>query len=156
MLKKLALIGILSLSLVGCSNTAKENNSGTSNEKTSTTENNQGKSETQSSNLECVSSEVKPPADGYIESKFVIKNNTNDTINTISLVINELDKEGNILNVTSPQEPTKVKSGQTIAIKGTHEEGETSKVELISYSYYDSKGDYIEEDFPEGIIVNMK
>lgn len=111
MLKKLALIGILSLSLVGCSNTAKESNSGTSNEKTSTTESNQDKSKTQTSNLECVSSEVKPPADGYIESKFVIKNNTNDTINTISLVINELDKEGNILNVTSPQEPTKVKPG---------------------------------------------
>lgn len=156
MLKKLTLIGLICLGLVGCSNGTTDKSKVTMEDTTNSTEESSGKVEMYDSNLEYVSSGVESPWDGYIESKFVIKNNTKDTINTISLVINELDKDGNIVDVTSPQEPTKVKAGQTITMRGTHKEGEVSSAELVSFSYYDSKGEYIEGDFPEGITVNMK
>lgn len=156
MLKKLALIGLICIGLVGCSNTTKENSSEISNEQTSTTEGIKENSKTHDSKLEYVSSEVEPPEGGYVKSKFVVKNNTKDTINTISLVINELDKEGNIGNVTYPQEPTKVKPGQTITIEGIHEEGKVSSVELVSFDYYNSNEEFIEGDFPEGILVKVK
>ncbi|CEN23757.1 FxLYD domain-containing protein [Paraclostridium sordellii] len=155
MLKKLALIGVLSLSLVGCSNTTKENNSESSNDKTSITENSQKKSKKQDSKLEYVSSEVEPSSSGYIKSRFVIKNNTNDTINTISLTINELDKEGNIANTIYPQEPTKVRPGQTITIKAIDKEGKISSLELVNFNYYNSNEEFIEGDFPEGIVVKV-
>ncbi|MDV8112739.1 FxLYD domain-containing protein [Bacillus sp. BAU-SS-2023] len=156
MLKKLALIGLICLGLVGCSNVKEDKSKVTMEDTTNATEESSGKVEMYDSNLEYVSSKVERTEDGTFESKFIIKNNTNDTIKDLDLTINELDKDGNIVDTASASASTKIKTGQSITLTGTHDKEEIKSLELVSFTYYDSKGEYIEGDFPEGITVNMK
>lgn len=157
MLKRLALIGFICVGLVGCSDTTKNKSEVTIEDTTNTIEESSGKPEVHDSNLEYVSSEVKPSDEGgYFESKFVVKNNTNDIIKDVYLTINELDKDGNIVNTTSASASTKVKSGQSITLTGTHTKDKVESLELVSFEYYDKNENVIEGDFPEGITVDIK
>lgn len=156
MLKKLTLIGLICLGLVGCSNGTTDKSKVTMEDTTNSTEESSGKVEMYDSNLEYVSSKVERTEDGTFESKFIIKNNTNDTIKDLDLTINELDKGGNIVDTASASASTKIKPGQSITLTGTHDKEEIKSLELVSFDYYDKNEDVVEGDFPEGIIVNMK
>lgn len=70
--------------------------------------------------IEIVTQTVSGPENGFWHTVFTVKNNTEEPINTVSLVINELDTSGNIIGTIYPQDPSLVQPGQTISLKGFH------------------------------------
>jgi len=82
----------------------------------------QGKEEEKQPNIEVVSQTISEHDNGFWKTIFTVKNNTSEPINTISLVINELDANGNIIGTTYPQDPSVVQPGQTINLNALHKD----------------------------------
>lgn len=74
-------------------------------------------------NIELVGQEVtEHTASGYWYTSFTMKNNTDTSVNTICVILNELDKDGNIIGTTYPLDPSIVEPGQTVKVKCTHKD----------------------------------
>ena len=88
---------------------------------------------------------------GYYHTSFTVRNDGTSTVNTISLMIKELDEEGNVIGSTYPQDPTPIEPGQSIAISGIHKEGAYS-VQVYGYTYYigeSTSGQFIQGKFSD-------
>lgn len=85
----------------------------------------------------------------YHKFSFTAKNNTNEEINTLTLAINLLDKNGNIVSTTYPQNSTRLKPGQSIIMDAsakTNSDVCSAVVERYSYYYNDEFiTEYVEE-----------
>ncbi|WP_195269293.1 FxLYD domain-containing protein [Eubacterium sp. 1001713B170207_170306_E7] len=74
-------------------------------------------------NIELVGQEViSHDTFGYWNTSFTMKNNTDSPVNTICVILNELDKDGNIIGTTYPLDPSIVEPGQTVKVKCTHKD----------------------------------
>lgn len=78
----------------------------------------------------------------YITANFTVQNNTDIDINTLTININILDQEGNIISTTHPQEGSVVSPGQNITIEALVEVGAYA-LQLDGYSYFE--GSELEE-----------
>lgn len=73
----------------------------------------------------------------YKEFSFTVKNNTSETINTLTLDINFLDSDGNIIGSTHPQESTRVKPDQGITISALTDSADGAASCVVEgYSFY--------------------
>lgn len=93
---------------------------------------------------------------GFISYGMVIQNDTEETINTITLDVIYLDVNGNISGTTYPQEGSNVAPGQSITIEGIDESGKYAYVTVDGYSYYTNEGEYVSgyfSEIPQAIVV---
>ena len=73
----------------------------------------------------------------YKEFSFTAKNNTSETINNLTLDINFLDSDGNIIGSTHPQESTRVKPDQGITISALTDSADgVASCVVDGYSFY--------------------
>lgn len=73
----------------------------------------------------------------YKEFSFTAKNNTSETINNLTLDINFLDSDGNIIGSTHPQESTRVKPDQGITISALTDSADGAASCVVDgYSFY--------------------
>ncbi|WP_373102847.1 FxLYD domain-containing protein [Blautia obeum] len=73
----------------------------------------------------------------YKEFSFTAKNNTSEIINNLTLDINFLDSDGNIIGSTHPQESTRVKPDQGITISALTDSADGAASCVVDgYSYY--------------------
>lgn len=73
----------------------------------------------------------------YKEFSFTAKNNTSETINNLTLDINFLDSDGNIIGSTHPQESTRVKPDQGITISALTDSADGAASCVVEgYSFY--------------------
>lgn len=72
----------------------------------------------------------------YTTANFTIKNNTSGDINTITLNINILDENGDIISTTHPQESSVVSPNQSITLEALAEKGAYA-FQVYGYSYYE-------------------
>ena len=158
----LTLMSALALSCIGCGNNAEMERLKKENEelkeelngfKNSTELPNATSEKDISSSLELVSQQKidnEYNNTDYVGVNFVIKNNTEKDINTITLNISELDSDGNIISTTHPQESATVTPNQTITINSLSK-NDVYAVQLDSYSYYTDNENYIQGNFPKNI-----
>lgn len=93
---------------------------------------------------------------GFISYGMVVQNNTEETINTITLNVIYLDVNGNISGTTYPQDESNVAPGQSITIEGIDESGKYAYVTVDGYSYYTSEGEYVSgyfSEIPQAVVV---
>lgn len=93
---------------------------------------------------------------GFISYGMVVQNNTEETINTITLNVVYLDVNGNISGTTYPQDESNVAPGQFITIEGIDESGKYAYVTVDGYSYYTSEGEYVSgyfSEIPQAVVV---
>ena len=93
---------------------------------------------------------------GFISYGMVIQNDTEETINTITLDVIYLDVNGNISGTTYPQEGSNVAPGQSITIEGIDESGKYAYVTVDGYFYYTNEGEYVSgyfSEIPQAIVV---
>ena len=93
---------------------------------------------------------------GFISYGMVVQNNTEETINTITLNVIYLDVNGNISGTTYPQEGSNVAPGQSITIEGIEESRKYAYVTVDGYSYYTSEGEYVSgyfSEIPQAVVV---
>ena len=73
----------------------------------------------------------------YKEFSFTAKNNTSETINNLTLDINFLDSDGNIIGSTHPQESTRIKPDQGITISALTDSADgVASCVVDGYSFY--------------------
>lgn len=93
---------------------------------------------------------------GFISYGIDVQNNTEETINTITLNIVYLDVNGNISGITYPQDESNVAPGQSITIEGIDESGKYAYVTVDGYSYYTNEGEYVSgyfSEIPQAVVV---
>lgn len=94
---------------------------------------------------------VHEESGGYVDFDVFVRNDTESEIHTITLEVSCLDKDGNIVDSTSPQIPVRVLAGQSGMIDGSVKTGDIQTVKLDGYSFYDKNGDYIDGRFDSSI-----
>ena len=73
----------------------------------------------------------------YKEFSFTVKNNFSETINNLTLNINFLDDDGNIIGSTHPQESSRVRSNQGITISALIDSADGAASCVVDgYSFY--------------------
>ncbi len=104
--------------------------------------------ETVGNDLDVVGFKVYDSAEGFREYDVILKNNSNQTINTVSVNVQYLDDKGDIVETSYPQVPVRVQHGQSIAIDGVLEEKDNIVAMTVDYcSFYTESGEYVESSF---------
>lgn len=96
--------------------------------------------------LTIIDKKVTDHQDGYYDTAFTVRNDSNGPIYCPTLQLNELDASGNITGTTGAWASTVVQPGQTIVLEGIHEENVTS-VQISGYGYFfgtDQNGTYVQ------------
>ena len=94
---------------------------------------------------------------GYAHFSFVAKNISDKAINTLTLNIELLDKDGNIILNTYPQKSSRVSPGQSITFEGLYaENANVSSIRVGGYSCYDDSDNYLKGFLDEGFVINVQ
>lgn len=100
------------------------------------------------SDLDVVGFKVYDAAEGFRFYDVIIKNSSTQTINRISVHVQYLDENGDIVETSYPQEPVRVQQGQSIAINGILEEKDNiTSMTVDCCSFYTESGEYVECSF---------
>lgn len=136
---------IYSCLVVGCNNKSPEKKL---TEEESTDEKKYRTEESDDCELEVVGYKVYEAIEGFREYDVILKNNSNQTINTVSVNVQYLDDNGDIVETSYPQVPVRVQEGQSIAIDGILEEKDNIVAMTVDYcSYYTENDEYVESSF---------
>ena len=105
--------------------------------------------------------EIKDDGSGYYTCTFKVKNNTDKKMTFQGISIYELDSNGDILDTWKSYNQSTVDAdlepGQSISFETTHEiSSGIEQIKSTSYEYEDENEIWIEEDFLEPIIVDLK
>lgn len=107
------------------------------------------------SDLSVVGFKVYDAVEGFREYDVIFKNDSNQIINTVSVNVQYLDENGDIVETSYPQVPVRVQHGQSVTIEGVLEEKDTIASMTVDYcSFYTENGEYVEsffESIPEPI-----
>lgn len=80
----------------------------------------------------------------------ILKNSGSQTINTVSINVQYLDGNGDIVETSFPQAPARVQQGQSIAITGMLEENDNITSMTVDHcSFYTERGEYVETSFTD-------
>lgn len=100
------------------------------------------------SDLEVVGFKVYDAVEGFREYDVILKNSSDQIINTVSVNVQYLDENGDIVETSYPQVSVRVQEGQSVAINGIIEEKDTIASMTVDYcSYYTESGEYVESSF---------
>ncbi len=149
-MKRVLLTIILLLSMIAfsaCGSSTTSSDDGTQPEEQAEVQTEQ----TEANALEPVKIIVTDEEDGWINYYVYVKNNTSNPINTVTVNMSHMDGEGNVLDGSYPQIPIRILPGQSAAIDGLVEKGETQTIKPDGYSYYDAKGDFVEGVFDSAL-----
>ena len=132
--------------VLGCSSDKSEEQS--ENKKVSSKEISSSIDEAVCNDLDVVGFKVYDSAEGFREYDVILKNNSNQTINTVSVNVQYLDDKGDIVETSYPQVPVRVQHGQSIVIDGVLEEKDNIVAMTANYcSFYKENGEYVESSF---------
>lgn len=94
---------------------------------------------------------------GYHDFYFKVKNISSVAVNTITININILDKDGDIADTTHPQEPATLEPGQAIYIEALNDGSRGAVAAVVdSYSLYDAQDNYCKGSIHDSPIVEFK
>lgn len=100
------------------------------------------------SELYVIGFKVYDSIEGFREYDVILKNNSNQTTNTVSVNVQYLADKGDIVETSYPQVPVRVQHGQSIAIEGVLEEKDNIVAMTVDYcSFYTESGEYVESSF---------
>lgn len=88
---------------------------------------------------------------GFKDFSAIIKNNGNETINTLTVNFIVLDSEGNICETTYPQIPNRIDPGQTVKMEALTDNENAVYFSVDGFSYYvgdDTDGEFVDGFFP--------
>lgn len=136
----------------GCGEKSQETSTAPSESETTVTS-----TESQQAGIELIEQKVEKHEYGFWTTSFKVKNNTDSPINTLTLTVQELDNNGDIVNTTSPQEGTViVKPGQSITMEGIHADDKGIKtVKVVGFDYVEGE-DPESASFVQGRFNNTK
>lgn len=107
--------------------------------------------------LEVVGFCVYDASEGFRKYDVILKNNSNQTINTVTANVQYFDENGEIVETSYPQVPVRVQQGQSVAIDGVLEEKDDIVAMTVDQcSFYTESGEYVESSFesiPEPIYL---
>ena len=109
----------------------------------------QEKEQKQSGGMEVAGLRIKEADAGYRFYDVILKNNTGQIVHTVSVNVQYLDDDNNLVDSSYPQVQARVQPGQTIAIEGLIEEGTAAAMTVDQCSYFTLDGNYVEEIFQE-------
>lgn len=160
-MKKISLLLILLLcfSLIGCSSQEASSSSVSSTKETSEQQATSKQQEI-TQKFEILESKVIGSEYGYINTKFKIKNISDQELTFEGIAIRELDANGDILDTWNSYNQNAVEAdlepGQSVYLELSHDEGEVKSVEITGYTYDTEDETFIEEDFPEKITLELE
>lgn len=94
---------------------------------------------------------------GHAHFSFVAKNISNKAINTVTLFIDLIDKDGNIISNTYPQKSSRIAPGQSITFTGLYSENyDVASIRVGKYSCYDDDNEYTSEYLDEGFVIRVQ
>lgn len=141
------LVLLLCIGLVGCSSNSSSSDVG----------------ETEDTNNDVIFEgyEVKENESGYYDCIFKVKNNTDKKIVFQGISIYELDDNGDILDKWNSYNQNAINAeldpGQSISFDTSHEiSSGIKKIKSTSYSYIDESETWVEKDFLDPIIIDLK
>ena len=98
----------------------------------------------------------------YWKIRFKVRNISSEPINTVSLIINKLDEQGDILSTTYPQNPNVIEPGQAIWFEClVNVDEKADSVQVAGFNCYQgdktsgNKGSFI-DGILEGKIVQLR
>lgn len=110
--------------------------------------------------IEITESEIVSREYGFWTVVFKIKNTGSVPIGNISLDAEELDANGDILNLSSPWAEAVLDPGQSISVETVFEDNIGIKtIEITGYEYYIGEaedGDYVEKSFKEPLKIVLE
>lgn len=143
-IRLILLIVLFSCLVIGCNSDKSEKQT----DKEPSEEVDSGTEEIIGSELDVIGFKVYDPIEGFREYDVILKNNSNQTINTVSVNVQYLDDNGDIVETSYPQVPVRVQHGQSIAIEGVLEEKDNIVAMTADYcSFYTENGEYVESSF---------
>lgn len=145
-------IGIITSVISGCGNS--EN----SNPKLASTEDTETK--TGDFNIKVVDASYNGIENDYHNFSFTVMNNTDKVIHTITININIMDKDRNIISTTHPQESSRLNPGKNITIEALAEKELNAYYAVVDgYSYYcgeDYVNGYVNESLEVAFDSSLK
>ena len=110
--------------------------------------------------IEITESEIVSREYGFWTVVFKIKNTGSVPIGDVSLDVEELDANGDILNMTYPWTEAVLDPGQSISVETVFEDNIGIKtIEITGYEYYIGEaedGNYIEKSFKEPLKIVLE
>ena len=104
--------------------------------------------ETIGGDLDVVGFKVYDAFGGFRTYDIILKNDSNQTINTVSVNVQYLEENGDVVETSYPQVPVRVQQGQSIAINGVVEEKDNITSMTVDYcSFYTESGEYVKSSF---------
>lgn len=98
-------------------------------------------------------------SDEYADISVMMKNNTDSAITNLSVFMELLDENGNIIGMSISQEPSRIQPQQSIKLSGSIDINrfDSAYFTVDSYSYYISDEDYVQgyiQELPKAVKIN--